>query len=190
MAGSLVAMAARLSPAWEDGAGVAAQAQALRARVTPLALADSEAYAEVLAALASGAEQRPDLAAALRRASEVPLAITEAAADTATLAAYTVSRCGASVRGEALVAELDQTHPAGFFEGAIPRRRERFPYRLRVAWPDGIEREVDDPYRFPPVLGELDVHLMGEGTHLRLYEKLGFTVIRTDRSFRTTVPAP
>ncbi|MBA2297285.1 MAG: cyclodeaminase/cyclohydrolase family protein, partial [Actinobacteria bacterium] len=46
MAGSLVAMAARVSPAWEDGAGVAAQAQALRARVTPLALADSEAYAE------------------------------------------------------------------------------------------------------------------------------------------------
>jgi 1,4-alpha-glucan branching enzyme len=77
------------------------------------------------------------------------------------------------VRGEALVAELDQTHPAGFFEGPIPRRRERFPYRLKVAWPDGVEREVEDPYRFPPVLGELDVHLMGEGTHLRLYEKLG-----------------
>lgn len=98
-------MAARLSPAWEDGAGVAAQAQSLRARVTPLALADSEAYADVIAALASGAEQ-PDLAAALRRASEVPLAITEAAADTAALAAYTVSRCGASVRGEALVAVI------------------------------------------------------------------------------------
>ncbi len=104
MAGSLVAMAARSSPGWEEGAGVAAQAQALRARVTPLALADSEAYADVLDALAKSADGKPDLATALRRASELPLAIAEAAADTATLAAYTVSRCEASVRGEALVA--------------------------------------------------------------------------------------
>ncbi|MGI9111310.1 MAG: cyclodeaminase/cyclohydrolase family protein [Gaiellaceae bacterium] len=105
MAGSLVAMAARTSPDWEESGGVAAQAEALRARVTPLALADSEAYADVLAALAStGGGRRPDLAAALRRASEVPLAIAEAAADTATLAAHAAPRCNASVRGEALVA--------------------------------------------------------------------------------------
>ena len=109
MAGSLVAMAARASPDWEDAPGVAAQAQALRARVTPLALEDSEAYADVLEALAAGADsasdvRRPNLAAALRRASELPLAIAEAAADTATLGAFTVSRCEASVRGEALVA--------------------------------------------------------------------------------------
>jgi methenyltetrahydrofolate cyclohydrolase len=109
MAAGLVAMAARSSPGWDDGPGVAAQAQALRARVTPLALADSEAYARVLDALAAAEEaegggRRSDLAAALRRASELPLAIAEAAADTATLAAYTASRCEASVRGEALVA--------------------------------------------------------------------------------------
>ncbi len=98
-------MAARTSPDWEEAAGVAAQAEALRARVAPLALADSEAYAEVLAALSSTGEGRsPDLAAALRRASELPLLIAEAAADTATLAAYTAGRCKASVRGEALVA--------------------------------------------------------------------------------------
>ncbi len=103
MAAGLVAMAARSSPDWEDGAGVAAQAQALRARVTPLALADSEAYADVLTALASE-DERSDLASALRRASELPLAIVEAAADTATLAAYASSRCEAAVRGEALVA--------------------------------------------------------------------------------------
>ena len=109
MAGSLVAMAARASPDWEDAPGVAAQAQALRARVTPLALEDSEAYAEVLGVLAAAADsasdaRRPSLADALRRASELPLAIAEAAADTATLGAFTVGRCEASVRGEALVA--------------------------------------------------------------------------------------
>lgn len=105
MAGSLVAMAARTSPDWDESSGVAAQAEALRARVAPLALADSEAYAEVLDALAfTGVGRRPDLAAALRRASEVPVAIAEAAADTATLAAHTAPRCKDSVRGEALVA--------------------------------------------------------------------------------------
>jgi 1,4-alpha-glucan branching enzyme len=74
--------------------------------------------------------------------------------------------------GERIVTELEQTHPVGFFEGPIPRHRERFPYRLRVGWPDG-DRDTEDPYRFPPVLGDMDVYLLGEGTHLRLYEKLG-----------------
>jgi 1,4-alpha-glucan branching enzyme len=31
----------------------------------------------------------------------------------------------------------------------------------------------DDPYRFPPVLGDMDVWLLGEGTHLRPYESAG-----------------
>ncbi|MEH6772463.1 MAG: 1,4-alpha-glucan branching protein GlgB, partial [Cereibacter changlensis] len=33
--------------------------------------------------------------------------------------------------------------------------------------------DIDDPYRFPPVLGELDEYLLGEGRHHRLYERLG-----------------
>ena len=41
--------------------------------------------------------------------------------------------------GERLVTELDQTHPAGFFEGQIPRHRDPFPYRLRIGWPHGDE---------------------------------------------------
>ncbi|MEK0082114.1 1,4-alpha-glucan branching protein GlgB [Geminicoccaceae bacterium SYSU G07066] len=73
---------------------------------------------------------------------------------------------------ERLVTELERTHPAGFFEGPIPRHRERFAYRLRVGWSDG-DRDIEDPYRFPPVLGDMDVYLLAEGTHLRLYEKLG-----------------
>ena len=37
-------------------------------------------------------------------------------------------------------------------------------YRLQVRWADGGTSIVDDPYRFPPVLGDLDVWLLGEGT--------------------------
>jgi 1,4-alpha-glucan branching enzyme len=33
--------------------------------------------------------------------------------------------------------------------------------------------EMEDPYRFPPVLSDFDLFLLGEGSHLQLYEKLG-----------------
>lgn len=109
MANSLVAMAARTSPDWQDAAGVAAQAQALRARVVPLALADSDAYAEALDALRlppdpADPERGSVLAAALGRACDLPLEIAEAAADTAELAAYAAEHCAVTVRGEVLVA--------------------------------------------------------------------------------------
>jgi len=67
--------------------------------------------------------------------------------------------------------ELPREHEAGVFGGRIPGRG-RAAYRLRVE-ADGSVREIDDPYRFPFLLGQLDVHLLGEGNHLRLYEVLG-----------------
>ena len=71
-----------------------------------------------------------------------------------------------------LVGSLEQTHPAGFFEGSLARRKNCFDYRLRVDWGDGPV-EIDDPYRFPPVLGEMDVWLLAEGSHRRPFERLG-----------------
>jgi len=63
-------------------------------------------------------------------------------------------------------------HPDGFFEahGHGPRPHD---YRLRVRWGDGHESVLDDPYRFGPVLGEMDAWLLGEGSHLRPFEILG-----------------
>ncbi|MGB4826154.1 MAG: 1,4-alpha-glucan branching protein GlgB [Paracoccaceae bacterium] len=45
-------------------------------------------------------------------------------------------------------------------------------YRLR-AQGSGTEWEFDDPFRFGPVLGEMDEYLLGEGTHKRLWHALG-----------------
>ncbi len=71
-----------------------------------------------------------------------------------------------------VVADLAPVHADGVFEGRISRRRQRFAYRLRVT--RGAEVvEIEDPYRFPPVLGDIDVWLLSEGKHLRVYEKLG-----------------
>jgi 1,4-alpha-glucan branching enzyme len=71
----------------------------------------------------------------------------------------------------AVVAEATRVHPAGFFIADIPDRQP-FRYRLRVSG-GGLAREFDDIYRFPPVLGELDVYLLAEGNHLASYQKLG-----------------
>lgn len=91
-AAALVAMTARLSPDWEDAAGVAAQAMKLRGRLAGLAQVDAEVYAESLAALAAKGKE-PDecrdfaLGTKLDLAAEVPLQIAHAAGDTALLAA-------------------------------------------------------------------------------------------------------
>jgi 1,4-alpha-glucan branching enzyme len=70
------------------------------------------------------------------------------------------------------VCALERLHDDGFFGIEIADRSEAFAYRLEVVR-DGEREAIDDPYRFPPVLGDLDVHLLSEGTHLELYRKLG-----------------
>ena len=62
--------------------------------------------------------------------------------------------------------------PAGLFVAAIAGRKEPFDYRLR-AQRDGVWSEFDDVYRFPPVLGDLDLHLLAQGDHRDSYQKLG-----------------
>jgi 1,4-alpha-glucan branching enzyme len=67
------------------------------------------------------------------------------------------------------IAHLVRRHDAGFFEGEVPRRGA---YRLRAANPQGAWT-VDDAYAYGPVLGPLDDWLIGEGTHVNLYDRLG-----------------
>jgi 1,4-alpha-glucan branching enzyme len=71
-----------------------------------------------------------------------------------------------------VVAELKRVHPEGFFSGYVEGRTDRFPYRLRLIAGDHVW-EMEDPFRFPPVLGELDEYLLGEGRHQDQFEKLG-----------------
>jgi 1,4-alpha-glucan branching enzyme len=67
--------------------------------------------------------------------------------------------------------ELTQRHPEGFFEGRVDVDR-RQPIRYRAA-NEGGEWDVYDPYSFGPVLGPMDDYYINEGTHLRLFDKLG-----------------
>ncbi|MHB1064523.1 MAG: 1,4-alpha-glucan branching protein GlgB [Georgenia sp.] len=45
-------------------------------------------------------------------------------------------------------------------------------YRVRVRY-GSVTSVVDDPYRFLPLLGELDQHLLAEGRHEQLWQVLG-----------------
>lgn len=46
-------------------------------------------------------------------------------------------------------------------------------YRLRITYPAQPPRDIADGYRFLPTLGSLDLHLISEGRHERLWEVLG-----------------
>ncbi|MET0178907.1 MAG: 1,4-alpha-glucan branching protein GlgB, partial [Novosphingobium sp.] len=80
-----------------------------------------------------------------------------------------------TVVGDGCVAELERRRPDGFFEGLLPRPPGA--YRLRASGQGG-EWEIDDPYRYGPVLGALDDHLLVEGSHRRLWERLGAHSVR------------
>ncbi|GIH17275.1 1,4-alpha-glucan branching enzyme GlgB [Rugosimonospora africana] len=61
---------------------------------------------------------------------------------------------------------MNRVHETGVFEATVPGAV--LDYRLDV---DG--QRVDDPYRYPPTVGDLDLHLIGEGRHERLWTILG-----------------
>ena len=68
---------------------------------------------------------------------------------------------------------MQKLRDEGFFELTLTDRGERFPYRLKAANRFGDSWEFHDPYSFPPLLSDYDLHLLNEGTHYRNYEKLG-----------------
>mgnify|MGYP003694635713 CR=1 FL=1 len=66
--------------------------------------------------------------------------------------------------------ELERLHAGGVFGAVV----DGLPtdYRLEVAYGDETY-QVDDPYRWLPTLGEVDLHLIGEGRHEQLWDVLG-----------------
>jgi len=74
-------------------------------------------------------------------------------------------------KGKAL-AELSREHADGLFAGRVGKPKSPFAYRLRLE-AGGQTLEIEDPYRFGEILGDIDVHLIGEGNHRQIYEKLG-----------------
>jgi len=119
---SMVARSAR--ERWDDAGGVIAQAEALRARLCALVASDAEAYGQARSLLLGSGQDRErrgiaaapelgtreqeqrdrELACALAAAAAEPVAIAEATANVAALAAWTAEAGGADERADAIVA--------------------------------------------------------------------------------------
>ena len=78
----------------------------------------------------------------------------------------------------AVLARFERAHDDGLFVADMPPRKRR--YRLRITTFDGSVYDIEDPYRFGSSLGELDLYLLGEGSDIRIYEKLGAQVRTID----------
>ena len=77
-----------------------------------------------------------------------------------------------TVLAKGLRAELLRTRATGCSPGCC--RCAQVPeYELLVAYDATATVTVQDPYRFLPALGELDLHLLGEGRHEQLWQALG-----------------
>ncbi|MBF8273665.1 MAG: 1,4-alpha-glucan branching enzyme [Magnetococcales bacterium] len=70
------------------------------------------------------------------------------------------------------VGRLTRVHAAGFFSGLFESKTTPFTYRFRLSqrqW----KWDLEDPYRFPPVLGELDLVRISKGQNWEIYHCLG-----------------
>jgi 1,4-alpha-glucan branching enzyme len=70
---------------------------------------------------------------------------------------------------------MRRIHPAGLYEAIcpLPENSESSSYMLKITDNKGSQTTVHDPYSFSPLLGELDLHLLGEGRHWNCYRCLG-----------------
>ncbi len=66
---------------------------------------------------------------------------------------------------------MKSVHPAGLFFAALSG--EPRPYRLRLKTHEGETSEIEDPYRFPVLLTDFELHLFGEGTNFEAQRSLG-----------------
>ncbi len=83
-----------------------------------------------------------------------------------------------NARAMACVTVDGQSHAMALVSGGLhqvflPGASLPLSYQLAITLPDGRVTTGEDPYRFLPTLGEIDLHLIGEGRHQRLWEVLG-----------------
>jgi methenyltetrahydrofolate cyclohydrolase len=110
-AGLLAKVARGSTGSWQEAAGVAAQAECLRDRATPLAQADAEQYEAALRARAETGDEQGErrdfaLGRAYARAAEPPLQIVRAANDVAQLAIAVAESGNPALRADAVTAAL------------------------------------------------------------------------------------
>ena len=72
-----------------------------------------------------------------------------------------------------LLVPMTRLHDAGLFEAIVPAQTTIPSYRLSITQHDGTIVEFHDPYAFPPLLTEFELHLFAEGTLYKAYDRMG-----------------
>lgn len=85
-----------------------------------------------------------------------------------------------SYEDEETLATMGRIHEYGLFQANFPQATEFFKYKLRVYFTGGHSYVTEDPYRFRPILTDFDIHLLCEGNHKNLYDKLGAHLMTVD----------
>jgi 1,4-alpha-glucan branching enzyme len=90
----------------------------------------------------------------------------------------------------AVLAGMERVHTDGIFAAVMPPRLRH--YLLRITTGGGHVYDIEDPYRFPTTLGDLDLYLFGEGSDKQVYAKLGaqLRAVQGVRGTRFAVWAP
>ena len=68
-----------------------------------------------------------------------------------------------------MMTKLDER---GFYQIELGRTDD-FDYKFRITNDQNYTYIAEDVYRFGPTLGDMDIYLLAEGSHLEMYKKLG-----------------
>jgi 1,4-alpha-glucan branching enzyme len=71
------------------------------------------------------------------------------------------------------IVAMEPLKVAGYFGAFLRGASAPLRYRLRFHFAGGGVWEQEDPYRFLPSLGDMDIYLISEGTHRALWQVLG-----------------
>lgn len=95
--------------------------------------------------------------------------------------------------GQQTSSPMRRLHPSGLFEATLADSSSTPPsYLIRSVDHSQTMRQTHDPYSFPTMLTDFDLHLLGEGRHWRSYEKIGAQLfdVRGVRGVNFSVWAP
>jgi len=69
--------------------------------------------------------------------------------------------------------DMSKIHDSGFFEVIVKNKHDFFKYKYEVMDTTKNHFTIIDPYCFLPIIPDVDIYLFNEGTHQKVYEKLG-----------------
>jgi 1,4-alpha-glucan branching enzyme len=83
-----------------------------------------------------------------------------------------------SLRFNGTEVPMERSHPAGLFTASV--QAQPVGYKLLVTDYAGHTVEVEDAYRFQPLISDFDLHLHSEGTNYEGYNSFGAHVVTVD----------